>query len=99
MKMDIREYMTIQTRHALTVEAVDAASAPEVKPITIRVPPCYIALLDDLAEQTNQSRQSLAGYLLTSAINEALQGYADAFSDPADVIETMRRDAGFTPDL
>ena len=95
MKLDIREYMTIQTRHALTVEAVEADEAPEMKAMTVRVPACFIELLDELADHTNQSRQSLAGYLLTSAINEALDGYAYAFENPDDVVATMRLKAGF----
>jgi predicted DNA-binding protein len=95
MKMDIREYMTIQTQHALTVEAGDVIDAPEVKAMTVRVPPCFVNLLDELAEHTNQTRQALAAYLMTSAIDEALRGYADAFSDPSDVYKTMRERAGF----
>jgi hypothetical protein len=95
MKMQISEYMTIQTQHALTKEAVSVQDAPELKALTIRVPVYFSSLLDELAEQTNQSRQSLAGYLLTSAITQALDGYSDAFSDPADVKKTMLREAGF----
>lgn len=98
MKLDIREYMSIQTRHALTVEGLAANEAPEMKAMTIRVPACFIELLDELAEATDQSRQSLAGYLLTSAIDEALQGYSDVFENPAEVAAEMRKKAGFPSD-
>lgn len=89
----IYEIIQNETMSALTQDSVN--EGPDTKSFSVRLPVHYVNLLDMLAEETKRSRASLLSFILISATDEALQGYASVFEDPVAVVRTMQEKAGF----
>lgn len=66
-----------------------------LKGCTVRLLPEYIALIDKLAEQLDESRQTFLNALICDAVDEALSAYASVFTDPAEVHRQFRESCGF----
>lgn len=92
--MSIFELVRSETEHAL-VRETDNAASPDLKPVTVRLTPEYVALIDEIAENTNMSRQALLFAIVTSGIEEAVEGYASVFSNPSEAKTDIMKKCGF----
>lgn len=66
-----------------------------LKGCTVRLLPEYIALIDKLAEQLDESRQTFLSALIYDAVDEALSAYASVFNEPQKVCQEFRDSCGF----
>lgn len=92
--MGIFELIRHETEHALVREANNAGS-PDLKPVTVRLSPEYVALIDEVAENTNMSRQALLSTIVMAGIEEAVDGYSSVFSNPSEAKTDIMKKCGF----
>lgn len=92
--MSIYELIRNETGHALAREANNTVS-PDLKPVTVRLSPEYVALIDEVAENTDMSRQALLSTIVVAGIEEAVDGYASVFSNPSEVKADIMKKCGF----
>lgn len=79
-----------------TEKALMRDSEPaNLKGCTVRLLPEYIQLIDKLAEQLGESRQTFLSSLIYDAVEEALNAYASVFEFPSQVYSEMRASCGF----
>lgn len=92
--MSIFELIRNETGHALAREA-NNSSSPDLKPVTVRLSPEYVALIDEIAENTNMSRQALLSTIVMSGIEEAVDGYSSVFTNPSEAKADIMKKCGF----
>ncbi len=92
--MSIYELIRNETGHALAREANNTGS-PDLKPVTVRLSPEYVALIDEVAENTDMSRQALLSTIVMAGIEEAVDGYASVFSNPSEAKADIMKKCGF----
>ena len=92
--MGIFELIRHETEHALVREANNAGS-PDLKPVTVRLSPEHVALIDEVAENTNMSRQALLSTIVMAGIEEAVDGYSSVFSNPSEAKADIMNKCGF----
>lgn len=71
------------------------AEPTNLKGCTVRLIPEYIQLIDKLAEQLGESRQTFLSALIYDAVEEALNAYASVFDDSSKVYSEMKDSCGF----
>lgn len=94
--MKVYEMIRERTAYAIQREA-EMKGSPDLKAITIRISPEYIALADELAEDLDMNRQGFLGPIVEAAILEALQGYSHVFGDGVSVEREMLEKHGLIP--
>jgi hypothetical protein len=87
----IYERIKNETEKALMKEAEPV----NLKGCTIRLLPEYIQLVDKLAEQLGESRQTFLSSLIYDAVEEALNAYASVFDEPSKVYTETKESCGF----
>lgn len=90
---NIYEMVRNEARNAIAKECHE--DSPTLKPVTVRIPEHYIKLADKIAANCNETRQGLLYFILTSGINEALDGYVSVFENSQQVADQLFLESGF----
>ena len=75
------------------VDDMDVIPYP-TKAFSVRVSEPHIALLDQIAEDINVSRNSLLADIIVAGVEEALSAYTSVFQNPKELANEMRAKAG-----
>lgn len=85
----VSDFVHHRVRELIEKDAFESHSQ-EFKPITVRLPEGYVALIDKLASELDFTRQAFLLNLVSEALDDAIRGLVMTMDEP-DAIEAFSR--------